>query len=315
MRESIPSNIIIKTSYSYTKQLLSSRYFNSIIDQIMQYIIQHPNNYENLEIEAKLGRFEFKGDSVKVLEKINDIFIIPDSIKTTNNNNKCIFNSGISQKNFFLIWSALDKELKLEGSNIEYIKPQTYKDTMFKTTYNATKRKSIIYQDGEPIKEEIIIKDNKKNINVRNNGLDFRITCSEEKPTEIDPKNDQEGIVRDKFRISYQLSFFRVDLTISKESNSDEYGYEVEIELNKLRNQLKGVKKMDQNTQFTIRTILDRFIQNIMNLYSVLTSEAILNNAKHEEYLNYQLGINKHLPPSEIQSKFGNYFKNNLTKK
>lgn len=312
---SVPSNIIIKTSYTYTKQLLASRYFNSIIDQIMQYIIQHPNNYDNLEIEAKLGRFVFKGDSVKVLEKINDIFIIPDDIKSSNNNSKYIFNSGISQKNFFLIWSALDKESKLEGSKIEYIKPQTYKDTMYTTSYKATKRKSIIYQDGEPIKEEIIIKDNKKNINVRNFGSDFRITCSEEKPTEIDPKNDHQDIERDKFRISYQLSFFRVDLTISKESNSNEYGYEVEIELNKLRNQLKGFKKMDQNAQFTIRTILDRFIQNIMNLYSVLTSEAILNNSKHEEFLNYQLGNNNHLSPNEIQSKFGNYFKNNLKKK
>jgi hypothetical protein len=233
----------------------------------MQYIIEHPNNYENLEIEAKLGRFVFKGDSVRVLEKINDIFIIPDDIKSSNSNYKYSFNSGISQKNFFIIWSALDKESKLEGSNIECIKPQTYKDTMYITSYKATKRKSIIYQDGEAIKEEIIIKDNKKNINVRNCGSDFRITCSEEKPTEIDPRNDKQDIERDKFRISYQLSFFRVDLTISKESNNSEYGYEIEIELNKLRNQLKGVKKMDQKTQITIRTILDRFLQNIMNLY------------------------------------------------
>ena len=37
-----------------------------------------------------------------------------------------------------------------------------------------------------------------------------------------------------------------------------------------------------------------------MNLYSVLTSEAILNNAKHEECLNYQLGINKNFCPEPI---------------
>ena len=71
---------------------------------------------------------------------------------------------------------------------------------MYTTSYKATKRKSIIFQDGEPIKEEIIIKDNKKNINVRNCGA---ITCSEEKPTEIDLKNNHQDIERDKFRISY----------------------------------------------------------------------------------------------------------------
>ena len=77
--------------------------------------------------------------------------------------------------------------------------------------------------------EEIIRKENKKNINVRNRGYDFRITCSEEMPTEIDEKVDIIDNVRDKFRISYQLSYYRVDLTISKDEKSNDYGYEVEI--------------------------------------------------------------------------------------
>ena len=313
MNERPPSNVIIKTSYKYTKNLLSSKYFNSIIDQIMLYIYQHPDNYENLEIEAKLGYFDFKGDNVKVLEKINETFIIPETIKPSTPSNKYIFNSGISQKNFYLIWSALDKEYHLNGSNIQFIKPQTYKDTMYNNNiYKTTKRKSIIFQDGQPIKEEIIRKENKKNINVRNNGCDFRITCSHEMPTEIDNNNDKMDIERDKFRISYQLSYYRVDLTISKESNNNEYGYEVEIELNKLKEELARTKKIDD---MKVRTILDRFIQNIMNLYSVLVTESIINNAKHDEYLVNQLGLNKHLSPNDIQSKYGNYFKNNLSKK
>ena len=308
MKEKIPSNVIIKTSYLFTKNLLYPRYFNSIIEQIIQYIRENPNNYENLEIEAKLGRFDFHGDGVKALEKIKDTFLIPESIKSSTPNNKFIFNAGIQQKDFFLIWSALDKESKLNGSNIECIKPQTYKDTIYKTN----KRKSLIYQDGQPIKEEIIRKENKKHINVRNGGYDFRITCSEEMPTEIDEKYDTIENERNKFRISYQLSYYRVDLTISKESNNNDYGYEVEIELNKLKSELSKVKKIDEQK---IRTILDRFIQNIMNLYSVLMPEAILNNARHEENLNYELGYNKHLTPNEIESRYGNYFKNNLQKK
>ena len=311
MKEKIPSNVIIKTSYLYTKNLLSLRYFNSIIDQIMQYIRDHPNNYGNLEIEAKLGRFDFKGEGLKVLEKIKETFIIPESIKSTPTN-KFIFNAGIPQKDFFLIWSALDKESKLNGSQIECIKPQTYKDEIYNTIYKTNKRRSFIYQDGQLIKEEIIRKENKKNINVRNGGYDFRITCSEEMPTEIDKDNDTLEKERDKFRISYQLSYYRVDLTISKESNNNDYGYEVEIELNKLKSELDKVKKIDE---YKIRAILDRFIQNIMNLYSVLLPEAILNNSRHEENLNYELGLNKHLSPQEIESRYGNYFKNNLQRK
>jgi hypothetical protein len=311
MKEKIPSNVIIKTSYLYTKNLLSLRYFNSIIDQIMQYIRDHPNNYGNLEIEAKLGRFDFKGEGLKVLEKIKETFIIPESIKSTPTN-KFIFNAGIPQKDFFLIWSALDKESKLNGSQIECIKPQTYKDEIYNTIYKTNKRRSFIYQDGQLIKEEIIRKENKKNINVRNGGYDFRITCSEEMPTEIDKDNDTLDKERDKFRISYQLSYYRVDLTISKESNNNDYGYEVEIELNKLKSELDKVKKIDE---YKIRAILDRFIQNIMNLYSVLLPEAILNNSRHEENLNYELGLNKHLSPQEIESRYGNYFKNNLQRK
>ena len=311
MKEKIPSNVIIKTSYLYTKNLLGLRYFNSIIDQIMQYIREHPNNYGNLEIEAKLGRFDFKGEGLKVLEKIKETFIIPESIKSTPTN-KFIFNAGIPQKDFFLIWSALDKESKLNGSQIECIKPQTYKDEIYNTIYKTNKRRSFIYQDGQLIKEEIIRKENKKNINVRNGGYDFRITCSEEMPTEIDKDNDTLEKERDKFRISYQLSYYRVDLTISKESNNNDYGYEVEIELNKLKSELDKVKKIDE---YKIRAILDRFIQNIMNLYSVLLPEAILNNSRHEENLNYELGLNKHLSPQEIESRYGNYFKNNLQRK
>ncbi len=308
IKEKIPSNVIIKTSYEFTKALLNSSYINIVIDQIIKYIKDHPNSYENLEIESKLGHFEFKGEGVKVLEKITETFIIPESIKTSNLSNKYFFNAGILQKNFFLIWSALDKESKLNGSGIKCLQPQTYKDTLYKTN----KRRSLIYQDGQLLKEEVIRKENKKNINVRNGGYDFRITCSEERPTEIDEKEDIKDNERDKFRISYQLTYYRVDLTISKDEKSNEYAYEVEIELNKLKNELVGAKIFDE---MKIRTILNRFIQNILNLYSVLLPEAIYNNSRHEENLNYELGINKHLTPEEIQSRFGNYFKNNLTRK
>ena len=306
-KEKIPSNVIIKTSYAFTKNMMIPRYSSSIIEQIMQYIKRYPNNYENLEIEAKLGRFEFKGEAMKNFEKINDIFIIPDSIRTQDHKNKYNFISGVCARNFYLIWSALEKESKLKGSNITCIKPMFFRDTIYSGNYNGNKRKSEIFKNGEKIKEETIRKENKEHINVRNNGCDFRITCSKEMPTEIDEKRDKLENVREKYRTSYQLSFFRVDLTLCKDKSGETF--EVEIELNKLRDELIRVKPIDENN---IRLILDRFIQNIFNLYSVLVPESIAYNAQQEEQIKNELGLNKHLKKEEINNTFGNYFQNNL---
>ena len=97
---------------------------------------------------------------------------------------------------------------------------------------------------------------------------------------------------------------------MSKDKNG-EY-YEVELEINLLKKELIGVNHIDD---LKIRAILDRFIQNIFNLYSVLLPDAIDYNAKHEEKLESEIGNNKHFSPEEIQNKFGNYFSNNLIKK
>lgn len=307
MKEKIPSNVIIKTSYAFTKNMMVPRYSSSIIEQILQYIRKYPNNYENLEIEAKLGRFEFKGEAMKNFEKINEIFIIPESIKTSELKNKYNFISGVYPRNFYLIWSALEKESKLKGSNITCIKPMFIKDSIYSGNYSGNKRKSEIFKNGEKIKEETIRKENKEHINIRNNGCDFRITCSKEMPTEIDESKDKLENVREKYRTSYQLSFFRVDLTLCKDNNGE--SFEVEIEINKLREELSRVKPINENN---IGQILDRFIQNIFNLYSVLVPESIVYNAQQEEQIKNELGLNKHLKPEEIKNTFGNYFQNNL---
>ena len=126
-------------------------------------------------------------------------------------------------------------------------------------------------------------------------------------PTEIDENEDKLENVREKYRTSFQLSFFCVDLTLCKDKNSQTY--EVEIEINKLKEELLKAKQIDENN---VRLILDRFIQNIFNMYSVLTSESIAYNAQQEEQINYEIGLNKHLKPEEIKNIFGNYFQNNL---
>ena len=85
-------------------------------------------------------------------------------------------------------------------------------------------------------------------------------------PTEIDEKTDKAENFREKYRTSYQLSFFRVDLTLCKDNNSQTY--EVEIEINKLKEELLKGKQINEMN-------IDRSIQNIFNMCSVLMPEFI----------------------------------------
>ena len=105
---------------------------------------------------------------------------------------------------------------------------------------------------------------------MRNYGNDFRITCSKEIDTMCENENSSIN-KRDKFRISYLFSYFEIDLTISKSNDINErYNYEVEIEIKNLVDLLKG-----QNWEFNLRTILMRFMQNIINLYTAILPDSI----------------------------------------
>ena len=81
--------------------------------------------------------------------------------------------------------------------------------------------------------------------------------------------------------------------------------------MNKLKLELNK-KPINYNT---VSIILDRFIQNIHNLYSVLDRHVIYENYLKSEKNSYEAGENKHFHPKEIGSKLGNYFKNILIHK
>ena len=304
MEMKIPSNVIIKSIYQHTFNLLKPNYFHLIQEKIISYIKENEKNSDFLEIEAKFGMFEFRGSAVKELSKIEETFLIPENIPKQGES-YYQFNAGLTPDKFYLIWNAVEKESKLKGANIDFLGTFTSKDIM----YNTNKRKSILIHDGKEIKEETIRKEDKKQINVRNYGNDFRITCCKEMPTDI-VENDKEESVREKFRVSYQLSFFRVDFTISKDSRNN-YAYEIEIELNQLKVELKK-KPINYDTVFLI---LDRFIQNIHNLYSVLIPRATYEFYIASERSSYENRENKHFRPDEINNIWGNYFKNNLINK
>ena len=260
----IPNNIILKSLYTKTLPLLSPNYINDIVENITEYILNtDPIYYRNIEIESKLGYFEFLGEKSKIFSLINETFKLPD-IKSKDFLYN--FKATISPSNFFAIWNAIERESYIKNSGIIRIEPLNIVD---KINYDGI-RLSKIYKEGEFIKKEIIKKEDKVNFNVRNYGNDFRITCSKEIETDFN-ENDSFRLTRDKFRVSYQFSFFQIDLTISKNSlEPDNYCYEVEIEIKNLVDLLKG-----QNWEFNLRTILMRFMQNIINLYTAILPDSI----------------------------------------
>ena len=272
----IPNNIILKSLYTKTLPLLSPNYINAIVENITEYILNtDPIYYRNIEIESKLGYFEFLGEKSKIFSLINETFKLPD-IKSKDFLYN--FKATISPSNFFAIWNAIERESYIKNSGIIRIEPLNIVD---KINYDGI-RLSKIYKEGEFIKKEIIKKEDKVNFNVRNYGNDFRITCSKEIETDFN-ENDSFRLTRDKFRVSYQFSFFQIDLTISKNSlEPDNYCYEVEIEIKNL-DKLIG---KNNNWKFDLKRVLVRFIENILNLYTAILPDCYNLISQEENFKN-----------------------------
>ncbi len=272
----IPNNIILKSLYTKTLPLLSPNYINDIVENITEYILNtDPIYYRNIEIESKLGYFEFLGEKSKVFSLINETFKLPE-IKSKDFLYN--FKATISPSNFFAIWNAIERESYIKNSGIIRIEPLNIVD---KINYDGI-RLSKIYKEGEFIKKEIIKKEDKVNFNVRNYGNDFRITCSKEIETDFN-ENESFRLTRDKFRVSYQFSFFQIDLTISKSSlEPDNYCYEVEIEIKNL-DKLIG---KNNNWKFDLKRVLVRFIENILNLYTAILPDCYNLISQEENFKN-----------------------------
>ena len=292
----IPRNIALKSIYyyTYTSAFSQQKYIKEIIANILNYI-KDPNNRNNLdkiEIEARLGEFEFTGERIQLYREITDTFLIPNF-----NEKKCNFHfkPGIKPELFFLILSFFENEAK-KDKDIKYKGVYIYNEKHYK----SGKRFSSVIMNGKEERTEVIIKLDKKMFNVRNNRKDFRISVCKEMPTSIEP-NDVIEIKRQKYRIAYDFNFFEFDFTITKEDNKDNYTYEVEIEFTKLKDELKYFPNIDENN---LERILNRFIENVINLYTCFYFEPINDLKKYEENLK---GI-------KINNIFGNYCKNNLNK-
>lgn len=289
----IPSNIIIKSAYNlYQFKNNKIPFVSETTIDIYNFIYQNIDlDLDELEIEAKLGKFIFKGNSVLGYEFIKEIYKLP-IWEPKEFNYKYDFISGLEEEKFFLIWHFVDKESENPLSNIKKIDPKNYKEIHYK----SGKRKSQLIENNKIIKEDIIKKENKIHFNIRNNGMDFRITSCIEKKEEIN-ENDEMSINRDKFRVSYEYQFFRIDFTIVntlKINNEPEITFEIELELlsQGIKSQYEYFKDY-RNFEY----LLKRFFENIFCVYELT----------HSDYYSDKLIDNEN-------KSFGNFTGNYLEK-
>jgi hypothetical protein len=269
----VPSNIMLKSSY-FLHQNKEPNYITDTILELYNYILSvNPSEYNSLEIEAKLGTFLFKGSCVQAFKELKETFKIPIYNKQDKSYHYFIydFNSGLEENQFYSLWYFVNKESERSGSEIIQIEPITYKETHYKSGI----RKSVVYKNNIPGKEELIQKKDKHHVNIRNNSKDFRITaCKEEKQYSI-PYDDVPVNYREKFRASYKFRFFRLDFTIVTAykdldvTSNKEMSYEVEFEFEELNTFLTR----DYKTFEDFKMVFLRFIQNVFCIYEMITPE------------------------------------------
>ena len=292
----VPNNIIVKSTYQVTStSFLQPLYITETIKEIQAYILKtNASYYPNLEIEAKLGCYEFVGNAIKSFNCINEGFKLPEFQAYTSETKAFTykFHPGLSPEKFYLIWASVDRESRDPKSEIEVLGCHTYDETHYK----SEKRKAIIYSAGKSPREETIRKEDKKHINIRRMGNDFRVTCCKEMPSEVDEENDVVKMTRQKFRTSYRFRFYRIDFTIAQCSyEKGKLTYEIEIEIDKDR-----IQNFLNETHFDqLTAVLERFIQNVVNLYTATTLDGF----------NFGVLSRK---GNKYRNRYGNYLENNV---
>ena len=309
----VHSNIILKTYYPYY-EMNKKDYLVKIRDRIFSYISKlSPDELKICEIESKFGNFSFF-NAYENFSLIAEPFIIPSF---SSNKQPFRFNIGVENKFFYLIYNALYQEEKVNGSNIQRKGPFFYDEFL----YRSGKRVSYIYKGGAVTnggKPDIIKKEGKEHINVRNGGLDFRITCSKEVKSALssEEENDKRSIetTRKKYRISFKFSFFRIDLSIvnQKENNKQNVmRYEVEIELLVKEIVLYYNLKNPEHIN-SIKILIDRFLQNIISINSIMSNDGLFYYMKTSDWINENKPITNPETNNLIYNKYGDYLRTNL---
>jgi len=270
----IPKNILLKrffSGYSKTNPFANPSWLRASVYELFNYVRSTDSlQHRFLEIEVKLGFFSFEGHC-KLYSYLEDFIKLPKIENDQNNNFQ--FNSYVSEGQFYSLWSMIEEECKY-NQEILKIEPINSKEII----YQSGKRKSTITtKNGNP-KIEIIIKQDKYNINIRNNKNDMRISICKEFITDI-TSEDIAIIERNKFRVSYQFRFFRLDFSIVNTKNipddfTNNNTFEIEFELNDIKTLCETTKNFTDYESFEI--LMRRYIENILCFYYAIDNNTSL---------------------------------------
>ena len=263
----VSSNIMMKSAYVSLVSHNPKWKYETIVELYNYiYVKTDQSQFNLLELEIKFGCFKF-GGGWQTLQYVEDIFKLP--LVRNENTNFINFESKLSENNFYALIFFLDKECE-KNLEIRKMDPELYNEII----YTSGKRKSEVNNlKTKEKKTNIIKKDDKHNIHLRNNGADIRITICKEFPTDV-TNEDVPDLYRDKFRMSYKFRFFRLDLSVVQsgktlqEKNSCSNIYEVEFEFDEINFRAKEFFNFE-----SFYKIIERFLDNALSIYESISKD------------------------------------------
>ena len=263
----VSGNIMLKNAYvSFTSY--NPKWKFDTVNELYNYIYHKTDKSQHnlLELEIKLGTFKFCG-VFQAFNYVQDVFKLPAVINNEVNNIN--FESKIGENDFYSLLYYMDNECE-KNPEIKKLDPELYNETI----YSSGKRKSeVINLRTQERRKNVISKDEKHHVQLRNNGADFRITIAKEFPTEI-IEMDKPNLFRDKFRMSYKFRFFRLDMTIvvsgktQQEKDSSSNNYEVEFEFDEINFRVKEFVNFE-----SFYKIIERYLDNAFCFYELISKE------------------------------------------
>jgi hypothetical protein len=242
-------------------------WFDKVCEGLHRYIYGNEEAFWNeIEIEAKLGKILFQGKYLEEFSKREDAFLINGLFKN-NKDNFVGFDASVTEEQFFVLFDDLHKEF----SNYN---PSRMKGPVKSIDYDG--RGYRISKIDSNV-TEVIKKMNKTNFDIRNSGNDLRFSIAREKRFPDNKKITLSGYEREKYRISFKYELLVVEFTIVKTFCHKQFKnvkFEVEIEFDKIRENAK-IYKHNYKVFEAIIQDMNKKVQKMYNSLEKLTIEEV----------------------------------------
>lgn len=190
---------------------------------LANFIAEHLIN-PNIEIEAKIGKFRFKGEEIPV----------PHIIELTNTQQSPVFESSLQPLMFY---SLLDT---LKANCRDLVISET-EDSLYRCSDKDSKIRQTMNTSGEVISTIKKTRLADKNYILNSTGLGLRISANYEENLNELPENSKFSVMRKKKRFAFRYQYLEIDMTEVTMNNKASYELEIEIvDFNFVRNHIEN---------------------------------------------------------------------------